>query len=129
MKTIYSTFFLLISFPVICYVINNKKLSKKMVIQEKHNPVFQKKENLLFRGNEAPSVYISFESNQIIAHAFDLDGQVQIVEFFQNGELIGVDSIYPYQLDFSIIKNKKGSFSAKVIDDLGTYSLSIAVNN
>lgn len=100
-----------------------------MVIQEKHNPVFQKKENLLFRGNEAPSVYISFESNQIIAHAFDLDGQVQIVEFFQNGELIGVDSIYPYQLDFSIIKNKKGSFSAKVIDDLGTYSLSIAVNN
>ena len=75
----------------------------------------------------APADGIHLDTPQsilIAANASDTDGSVATVEFFVNGNSAGTDTLAPFSIDYNIINNGPYTISAKVTDDVGSWTTS-----
>ena len=89
-------------------------------------------------GNAAPSVSITAPTNptsyvagtriNIAATAADLDGNVTLVEFFDGATKLGEDATDPYTFAWNNASLGTHVLTAKATDNLGTTSVSEAVN-
>ncbi|MEA3447520.1 MAG: Ig-like domain-containing protein [Bacteroidota bacterium] len=73
-------------------------------------------------------VYSSLATLNIDADASDFDGSIANVEFFYNGNSIGIDNTSPYSVNWSIPDYNTYELSAIATDDLGAQTVSEIVS-
>lgn len=69
---------------------------------------------------------IEGESRALTADALDSDGSVAFVDYYANGNLIGVATVSPYEVIWKPQSSGKFTLTAKVIDDQGGTNSSVA---
>ena len=74
------------------------------------------------------SVYMAPAAITLNATASDSDGTVTNVEFFRNGQSLGVDTTAPYSFDWTNVPAGSYSFTARATDNSGATTISFAVS-
>jgi hypothetical protein len=76
----------------------------------------------------AGTSFIAPATTVIKINASDADGNIRMVEFYEDSNLLGVDSIPPYAVDWKNILAGGYTLTAKAIDNLNATSVSAGVN-
>jgi hypothetical protein len=92
---------------------------------------------IIITGNTLPVTEITYPSNgnvfltpvniTIEANASDADGTIHLVEFYEGGNFLGVDSISPYTWDWNTVPEGNYTLTTKAYDNLNGSSRSAAV--